>query len=216
MILIEIRCMRFGHVYEFNDIQYFCDMLFKNAWLDKRFKLLANCIVLSWQRGCQPGTKNISSRGFNHRCIESIMGISQELCTGFVISCVMLWFGMYRFMDLLSDTWNCALRMCREWRERFPRHRLQRKKTISRSRHASRHVLHARVVVHVGIANPRWWGKRSHHSQHMHNPQFYVSGKRPMPIHQGCSSGIYAILPTVSVKCRAKQHHRNTLMISMA
>ena len=50
----------------------------------------------------------------------------------------------------------------------------------SRSRHASRHVRHARAVMHVGIANPRWWGKRSRHSQHMHNPQFYVSGKRPM------------------------------------
>ena len=28
-----------------------------------------------------------------------------------------------------------------------------------RSRHASRHVHHARAVIHVGIANPRWRGK---------------------------------------------------------
>ena len=34
--------------------------------------------------------------------------------------------------------------------------------------------------VHVWIANPRWRGKRSRHSRCMHNPQFYVSGKRPM------------------------------------
>ena len=26
----------------------------------------------------------------------------------------------------------------------------------------------------------RWQGKRSRHSRRMHNPQFYVSGKRPM------------------------------------
>ena len=33
--------------------------------------------------------------------------------------------------------------------------------------------------MHVGIANPRWWGKRSRHSRRMRNPQFYVSGKSP-------------------------------------
>ena len=49
-----------------------------------------------------------------------------------------------------------------------------------RSRHASRHVRHAPVVMHVGIANPRRWGKRSRHTQRMRNPQFYVSGKRSM------------------------------------
>ena len=38
---------------------------------------------------------------------------------------------------------------------------------------------HARDVMHVGIANPRWRGKRSRHSRCMRNPQFYVSGKRP-------------------------------------
>ena len=32
------------------------------------------------------------------------------------------------------------------------------------------HVRHARVVMHVGIANPRWRGKR------MRNPQFYGKG----------------------------------------
>ena len=50
----------------------------------------------------------------------------------------------------------------------------------SRFRHASRHVRGARVVMHVGIANQRWRGKRSRHSRRMRNPQFYVSGKRPM------------------------------------
>ena len=37
--------------------------------------------------------------------------------------------------------------------------------------------------MHVGIVNPRWRGKRSRHSQRMHNPQLYVSGKRPMGYH---------------------------------
>ena len=52
------------------------------------------------------------------------------------------------------------------------------KKTSSlRSRHASRHLRHALAVMHVGIANPRRRGKRS---LRMRNPQFYVSGKRPI------------------------------------
>ena len=34
-------------------------------------------------------------------------------------------------MGLLPDTWNCGLRMHRECRERFPRHRLQRKLLVS-------------------------------------------------------------------------------------
>ena len=55
------------------------------------------------------------------------------------------------------------------------------KETVgSRSRHASRQVRHARAVMHVRIANPRWWGKRSRHSRCMRNPQVYVSGKRYM------------------------------------
>ena len=59
------------------------------------------------------------------------------------------------------------------------------KETASyRSRHASRHVRDARAVMHVGIDNPRWRGKRSRHSRRMRNPQFYVSGKRPMAFTQ--------------------------------
>ena len=38
----------------------------------------------------------------------------------------------------------------------------------------------ARAVMHVGIANPQLRGKRSRHSRRMRNPQFYVSGKRPI------------------------------------
>ena len=49
-----------------------------------------------------------------------------------------------------------------------------------RSQHGSRHVHYVRAVMHVGIANPRWRGKRSRHSRCMRNPQVYVIGKRPM------------------------------------
>ena len=31
-----------------------------------------------------------------------------------------------------------------------------------------------------GVLWSRWWGKRSRHSRRKRNPQFYVSGKRPM------------------------------------
>ena len=58
-----------------------------------------------------------------------------------------------------------------------------------RSRHASRHVRDARAVMHVGIDNPRWRGKRSWHSWRMRKPQFCVSGKRPMHpanMHMAC------------------------------
>ena len=45
----------------------------------------------------------------------------------------------------------------------------------------------ARAVMHAGIANPRFplkavAGKRSRHSWRMRNPQFCVSGKRPIAI----------------------------------
>ena len=39
--------------------------------------------------------------------------------------------------------------------------------------------------MHVGIANPRWWGQRSRHSRCMRNLQFYVSGNRPIAVTFG-------------------------------
>ena len=78
-------------------------------------------------------------------------------------------------MCLLPDTPNWGLRMRRECQECFRRHRLNKW-----SRHTSRHVRHARTVMYVGIANPRWRVKHSRHSRRMCNPQFYVSGKKPM------------------------------------
>ena len=57
-----------------------------------------------------------------------------------------------------------------------------------RPRHASRHVRHARAVmhgwiaravIHGGIVNLQWRGNRSRHSRRMRNPQYYVPGKGP-------------------------------------
>ena len=62
----------------------------------------------------------------------------------------------------------------------FPTPPISNETTSLRSRHASRHVRHARAVMHVGITNPRWRGKCSRHSRRMCNPQFCVSGKRPI------------------------------------
>ena len=74
-----------------------------------------------------------------------------------------MWLTEYTRMGLLQDTWNRVLRMRRECRERFPRHRLQRKPLVSGP------GMHR--VMHVGIAYPQWRGKRSRHSRRMRNPQ---------------------------------------------
>ena len=67
-------------------------------------------------------------------------------------------------------------------------------------------IHHSMCVVHVPWCMPgsltsgfiwsRWWGKRSRHSQHMRNLQFYVSGKRPTQyIEQNIlkQAGIYSV-----------------------
>ena len=59
--------------------------------------------------------------------------------------------------------------------KRFPGHPLQRKPLV-----CDPGMHHGTCVTHVGIASPRVCGKRSRHPRRMRNPQFYVSGKRPM------------------------------------
>ena len=58
----------------------------------------------------------------------------------------------------------------RECRERFPPPPISKETASQRSRHASRHVRHARAVMYVGIAYPQWRGKLSRHSRRMRNP----------------------------------------------
>ena len=46
--------------------------------------------------------------------------------------------------------------------------------------------------MHFGIANPRWWAKRARHTRRMRNPQFYMSGERPM-LPQSVSLSVMAL-----------------------
>ena len=82
-------------------------------------------------------------------------------------------------MGLLPGTYNCGLCMRREWRERFPRHWLQRKPIVS-----DRDMLHDTCVTHVpgcmSGSPTRECGKRSWQTKCMRNPWIYVSGKRPI------------------------------------
>ena len=62
----------------------------------------------------------------------------------------------------------------------FPPSPTSKETTSKRSRHASRHARHAHAAMHVGIVNTQCRGKYSRQSRRMRNPEFYVSGKRPM------------------------------------
>ena len=86
----------------------------------------------------------------------------------------------HQTMGLLPDTKNCGLRKRRECWERFPYHRGS----------SDPDMHHGTCVTHVPWCMPgsltsgflwrRWRVNRSRHSRRMRNPQFYVSGKRPM------------------------------------
>ena len=67
--------------------------------------------------------------------------------------------------------------MRRECRERFPRHRGLATPTCIMARAWCMPGSLTR-----GVLWSRWRGKRSRHSRHMRNPQFYVSVKRPIAV----------------------------------
>ena len=64
-------------------------------------------------------------------------------------------------------------------------------------------VRHA--VMHVGIANPRWRGKRSRHSRRMRRPQFYLSGKGPIG-WLTCGRWLINFVPIMSLLDRVDGH----------
>ena len=70
-------------------------------------------------------------------------------------------------------------------------------------RHASRHVRDACAVMHVGIATRRWREKRS---RRMRNPQFYVSGKRPVDLD---SVWLLVFWDRKAVEQNPRYQHRN-------
>ena len=85
-------------------------------------------------------------------------------------------------MGLLPDTQNCDLRMCREYRERFPGDRLQRKPLV-----IDPGMHHSACVTHVPWFMPgslnSGGGKRFPVFPAHAQPAIYVSGKRPMSWH---------------------------------
>ena len=73
---------------------------------------------------------------------------------------------------------------------------LTSKETASyRPRHASRYVRHARAVMYVGIANPRWRGKRSRHSYQARGPLRSVCCRS----REGQNSGVIEIMVMPSI-----------------
>ena len=102
-------------------------------------------------------------------------------------------------MGLLPDTQNCGLRIRRECRECFPATDFK----------GNYYLRHARAVMHVGIANPRWRAKRSRHYRRMRKPQFYISGKRPKVIAlkniigpSFCDDSCQLLVPAQSQFCK--------------
>ena len=95
---------------------------------------------------------------------------------------ILSWKWAYFAMGLLPDTLNDGLRMRRECRERFPRHRLQWKPLISD------HSMHpGTCVTHVPwcMTGSQIRGGRESvfgipGACALHNPQFCVCGKRPI------------------------------------
>ena len=80
---------------------------------------------------------------------------------------------------LLTDTWNCWLRMRRECRERFPRHRLKKKTLYSNpDKHRCTCVTYVPWCMSGSLTSVA--GKSSRLSGRMRKPHFCVSGKRPM------------------------------------
>ena len=98
-------------------------------------------------------------------------------------------------MGLLPDTQNCSLRMHRECQERYPPLPVN-----------DPNMHHGTCVTHVPWCMPgsltsgflwsRLRGKRSRHSRRMCNPQFCVSGKRPMVLKVPAQAPLVAVYGT--------------------
>ena len=95
---------------------------------------------------------------------------------------IFAYWGLSLTMGLLPDKQYCGCACAGNAGNAFP------VTAGKRSRHASRHVRHARAVMHAGIANLRFPLKSAAGENVPGIPgacacnlQFYVSGKRPMP-----------------------------------
>ena len=95
---------------------------------------------------------------------------------------ILSWKWAYFAMGLLPDTLNDGLRMHRECRERFPRHRLQWKPLISDpGMHPGTCVTHVPwCMTGSQIRGGRESVSGIPGACALHNPQFCVCGKRPL------------------------------------
>ena len=83
-----------------------------------------------------------------------------------------------------------------------------------RSRHPSRHVRRARVVMHVGITNPRWPVKCSRHSRRMYNPQSLRIWREAHGIHGSRFTGqstVYSKLNMEPISLNIFHRNSNTV-----
>ena len=137
----------------------------------------------------------------------------------YCISCIILLKDLAVVDIAVTVTYNGPLaryvklrvRMRRECRERFPRHRRWAIPTCITAR-ASRTCRDAcrdrQLAVSFEIGGG---GKRSRHSRRMRNLQFYVSGKRPIIKHIGIPDLYNAITLTIFIRS-VKIHSKNNML----
>ena len=68
--------------------------------------------------------------------------------------------------------------------------------------------------MHVGIANPWCRGKRSRHSRCMRNPQFYISGNKPMTAQLWCGESSFNSDPFLKI-CKTVKRNFSRIWITM-
>ena len=157
------------------------------SWAPGDLVFILNLYILMWFSKWCP----FFAKFWSDQCLQNLTGDKSTLVQVKTLPCFHCWAKsnhwnqcwptlMTPCMGLLPDTQNRGLRMRRECRERFPRHRFQRKPLVS-----DPGIHHGTCVTHVpwcmsGLLNCGGGGKRSRHSRRMRNSQLYVSGKRPM------------------------------------
>ena len=119
---------------------------------------------------------------FNESLPKTMVGYRQiygDQHFHFIVFTVVVSSGVIMSMCLLPDMKNCSSRMRRECRERFPRHRCQKKSLVSDpSMHQRTCVTHVPWCMSGSLT--RGGGETFPDSRRMSIPQVYVSGKRPM------------------------------------
>ena len=110
--------------------------------------------------------------------------------------------------------------MRQQCQEHFPRHQLKGKQLdiyqtcittctwlLSHKNGFLSDSGHAHAMMHVGITNPRWWGRYSRHFQLMRNPQFYVSDKRTIELRHRWLLG-FVLMENKNILGTCRSFHR--------